>query len=186
MPKRNRWQNLLRTALRKAFPGAEIQVLTNGWGGRPSSAFFDAPSGDIHNFVETVADADADLIISEFIDDAGQEPAVWREIYPRALAEFRKRGREWIILTPHFCRPDRMGLSAQRGRELEHDPRPFVAFLREFAEAHEIALADASRLYGQLQYCGIPYNRLMMNAINHPSREGMEIFVRALLPCFGL
>lgn len=186
MPKRNRWQSLLLRALKKAFPEAEIEVVSNGWDGHTVRDFFAAPPGDVHNFMETVADVDADLVISEFINDAGQDPAVWRDVYPRALAEFRRRGREWIILTPHFSRPDWMGIASQRGRALERDPRPFTAFLREFAEANNIALADASRLYGQLQYCGIPYNRLMVNAINHPNREGMEIFVRALLPCFGL
>ena len=186
MPQRNQWQQLLVRKLSRAFPKAEIELITNGWGGRATSTFFEVPSGDIHNFQETVADVEADLVISEFVNDCGLPESVWQETYPKVLKAFREKGSEWIILTPHFSRPDWMGLTAQKGKNLEKDPRGFVKFLRKFAAENEIALADAARLYGHLQYCGIPYNTLMTNTINHPDRRGMEIFVKALLPCFGL
>lgn len=186
MPKRNQWQQILVRKLAKAFPEAEIELISNGWGGRATSTFFEVPSGDIHNFQETVADVRADLVISEFINDCGLPENVWKETYPKVLEAFRKNGSEWIIITPHFSRPDWMGVASQKGKNLEKDPRGFVKFLRKFAADNDIALADAAKLYGHLQYCGIPYNTLMTNTINHPDRRGMEIFVKALLPCFGL
>lgn len=186
MPARNQWQQILVRKLARAFPKAEIELISNGWGGRATSTFFEVPSGDIHNFQETVADVEADLVISEFINDCGLPESVWQETYPKVLKAFREKGSEWIILTPHYSRPDWMGLTCQKGKNLEKDPRGFVKFLRKFADDNNIALADAAKLYGHLQYCGIPYNTLMTNTINHPDRRGMEIFVKALLPCFGL
>lgn len=186
MPPRNQWQQILVRKLAKAFPKAEIELISNGWSGRMSRDFFEAPSGDIHNFQEKVADVAADLVISEFVNDSGMTDPVCREIYNKALAAFCARGTEWIIITPHYPRPDWLGFTAQKGKNLEKDPRDYVKFLRKFASANNIALADAARLYGHLQYCGIPYNTLMTNTVNHPDRRGMDLFVKALLPCFGL
>ena len=71
-----------------------------------------------------------------------------------------------------------------REREVDHDPRPFVAGLRDFAHKNDVALADASLRYGRLWRQGIPYNALMLNAINHPDARGMKIFADALMELF--
>src|SRR6185503_20765369 len=86
------------------------------------------------------------------------------------------------ILTPHYVRPDWMGLS--REREIDDDPRPYVAGLRQFAAKHPVALADAARRYGRLWRQGIPYSSLMVNSINHPDARGMKIFADALMELF--
>ena len=57
------------------------------------------------------------------------------------MADFRSQGTEWNILTPHYVRPDWMGLD--RERDIDDDPRPYVAGLREFGARHGVALADA-------------------------------------------
>ena len=74
-----------------------------------------------------------DLIVSEFVNDAGLNPAQVNERYGKLLADFQGIGAEWIILTPHYVRPDWMNLT--REREVDDDPRPYVAGLREFAPA---------------------------------------------------
>lgn len=75
-----------------------------------------------------------------------------------------------------------MGLA--REREIDHDPRPYVAGLRQFSEKHQVALADAAYRYGRLWRQGIPYSSLMSNAINHPDARGMTIFADALMEIF--
>ncbi|NLF19479.1 MAG: hypothetical protein GX595_19805 [Lentisphaerae bacterium] len=75
-----------------------------------------------------------------------------------------------------------MGLTSER--DCDDDPRPYVQALREFAAAHPVGLADASRRYGRLWRQGIPYNTLMLNGINHPDAVGMRIFVDAIMALF--
>ena len=123
-----------------------------------------------------------DLVISEFVNDARLTPAQVEERYAKLLADFQGIGAEWIILTPHYVRPDWMGLT--REHDVDNDPRPYVAGLRQFAAKHGVALADASLRYGRLWRQGIPYNTLMVNAINHPDARGMRIFADALMEIF--
>ena len=75
-----------------------------------------------------------------------------------------------------------MGLN--RERDVDDDPRPYVAGLREFAARNQVALADASRRYGRLWRQGIPYSTLMLNSINHPDARGMKLFADALMELF--
>ena len=116
------------------------------------------------------------------MNDAGLNPAQVNERYGKLLADFKGIGAEWIILTPHYVRPDWMNLT--RERDVDNDPRPYVAGLREFAPANHVALADASLRYGRLWRQGIPYSTFMMNSINHPDPRGMKIFADALMELF--
>jgi hypothetical protein len=104
------------------------------------------------------------------------------ERYAKLLADLQGIGAEWIILTPHYVRPDWMGLN--RERDVDNDPRPYVAGLRAFAPKHDVALADAALRYGRLWRQGIPYSTLMLNSINHPDARGMKIFADALMELF--
>jgi hypothetical protein len=135
-----------------------------------------------HNYEEKVLGAKPDLVVSEFVNDAGLSSQAVEQRYSKLLADFEKIGAEWIILTPHYVRPDWMGLN--RERDIENDPRPYVAGLREFAAKHLVALADASRRYGRLWRQGIPYSSLMLNSINHPDERGMTIFADGLMTLF--
>ncbi|RYD73339.1 MAG: SGNH/GDSL hydrolase family protein, partial [Verrucomicrobiaceae bacterium] len=182
LPQKDKWQEQFVSRLRAAFPNSEIELITEGWGGRTTAAYFKAPPGHPHNYEEKVLASKADLIISEFVNDAGLNPAGVEATYGRILADFQRMGTEWIILTPHYVRPDWMGLSSQR--EVDQDPRPYVAGLRAFSATHNIALADASLRYGRLWRQGIPYTVLMVNSINHPDARGMKLFADALMALF--
>jgi lysophospholipase L1-like esterase len=178
----NRWQEQFVARLKSRFRHARIELLTEAWGGRNTSSYLGEPPGSPHNYQEKVLALKPDLIISEFVNDAGMTPAQVNERYGKLLADFQGIGAEWIILTPHYVRPDWMGLN--RERDVDDDPRPYVAGLREFAPQHQVALADASRRYGRLWRQGIPYSSLMLNSINHPDARGMKIFADALMELF--
>ena len=104
--------------------------------------------------------------------------------YGKLLSDFREIGAEWIILTPHYVRPDWMKLARQR--EIDDDPRPYVAGLREFAPRHSVALADASLRWGRLWRQGLPYTTLLLNAVNHPDERGMKLFADSLMALFPM
>jgi lysophospholipase L1-like esterase len=178
----NRWQEQFVARLRERFPNANIELVTEAWGGRNSSSYLGEPPGSPHNYREKVLDSKPDLIVSEFVNDAGFNPQQVEERYGKLLTDFQSIGAEWIILTPHYVRPDWMGLT--RERDIDDDPRPYVTGLRQFAAKHSVALADASRRYGRLWRQGIPYNTLMLNSINHPDARGMKIFADALMELF--
>ncbi len=179
---RDRWQEQFAARLRERFPRARIELLTEAWGGRNTSSYLGEPPGSPHNYQEKVLNTRPDLVVSEFVNDAGLGPQQVEERYSKLLADFNKIGAEWIILTPHYVRPDWMGLSKER--DCDEDPRPYVKGLREFAARHQVALADASLRYGRLWRQGIPYNSLMLNSINHPDERGMKIFADALMELF--
>lgn len=177
-----RWQEQFAARLRERFPMAKIELVTQAWGGRNTGSYLSEPPGSPHNYRETVLGAKPDLVISEFVNDAGLTPAQVEERYTKLLADFKGIGAEWIILTPHYVRPDWMKLTSER--DIDNDPRPYVAGLRQFAAKQDVALADASLRYGRLWRQGIPYNTLLLNAINHPDARGMRLFADALMALF--
>ena len=179
---RNRWQAQFVAQLRARFPKATIELVSQGWGGRNTASFLAEPSGSPHNYQEKVLGEKPDLVVSEFVNDAYMSPEQVEQSYSKFLADFKAIGAEWIILTPHYVRPDWMGLTSQR--DIDADPRPYVAGLRQFAARHHVALADASLRWGRLWRQGIPYNTLHMNAINHPNPQGMKMFADSLMGLF--
>ena len=178
----NRWQEQFVARLKARFPRANIELQTEAWGGRNTDSYLAEPPGSPHNYREKVLAAKPDLIVSEFVNDAGLNPAQVHERYGKLLADFQGIGAEWIILTPHYVRPDWMNLT--RERDVDDDPRPYVTGLREFAARNRTALADASRRYGRLWRQGIPYSTFLLNSINHPNARGMKLFADALMELF--
>jgi lysophospholipase L1-like esterase len=177
-----RWQDQFATRLRARFPKAQIELVTEAWGGRNTGSYLAEPPGSEHNYTEKVLGRKPDLIVSEFVNDAGLNAEQVEQQYGKLLADFKTIGAEWIILTPHYVRPDWMGLTSER--EIDDDPRPYVKGLRQFAAKHQLALADASLRYGRLWRQGIPYSSLMLNSINHPDARGMRLFAESLLALF--
>ena len=181
-PDANRWQRQFARRLRERFPKAEIVLISEAWGGRNTDSYRNEPAGSVHNYKEKVLDLKPDLIVSEFVNDAGFNEAGVYQRYGRIRDEFKAIGAEWIILTPHYVRPDWMGLPSEKG--IDDDPRPYVKALRKFTSENNIALAEGSLRYGHLWRQGIPYSTLLMNNINHPNPFGMGLFADALMALF--
>ncbi|MBI4904501.1 MAG: SGNH/GDSL hydrolase family protein [Acidobacteria bacterium] len=177
-----RWQVMFVNRLKARFPQANIELITEAWGGRNTGSYLKEPPGSVHNYQEKVLAPQPDLIISEFVNDAGLNEQQVEQRYSQLLADFQKIGAEWIVLTPHYVRPDWMKLTRQR--DIDDDPRPYVKGLRLFAEKNPVALADASLRYGRLWRQGIPYLTLMENNINHPNMLGHALFADALMALF--
>ena len=181
-PETERWQNQFISRLSARFPKAHIELITEAWGGRTTANYLAEPPGALHNYREMVLDAMPDLIISEFVNDAGLPAAQLNERYGALLRDFQSIDAEWIILTPHYVRPDWMGLTRQR--DIDDDPRPYVIGLRQFAADNPVLLADASKRWGRLWRQGIPYTTLFLNSINHPDPRGMKIYADTLVELF--
>ncbi|WP_367871228.1 PVC-type heme-binding CxxCH protein [Luteolibacter sp. Populi] len=182
LPPAERWQEQFAARLRAKYPQAKIDLVSAAWGGRTTTAYLNEPPGSEHNYQAKVLGAKPDLVISEFVNDAGLTAPAYEGAYRRIYDDFRSIGAEWIILTPHYVRPSWMGL--QKERDIDEDPRPYVAFLRKLPEQYPVLIADGSARYGRLWRQGIPYTSLMVNSINHPNARGMKIFADALEELF--
>ena len=178
----NRYQTMFVERLKTRFPNARIELVTEAWGGRNTASYLGEPPGSEHNYQEQVLARKPDLIVSEFVNDAGLSEANVEDRYGKLLADFRQIGAEWIILTPHYVRPNWMGLSSQRN--IDDDPRPYVKGVRLFGQNHQVAVADGSQRYGRLWRQGIPYITLMENNINHPNVYGHTLFADSLMALF--
>ncbi len=181
-PDTERWQTQFIQRLQKRFPRAHIELITEAWGGRTTASYLAEPPGSEHNYKEKVLGAKPDLIVSEFVNDAGLPVPQVRDSYAKLWKDFQSINAEWIILTPHYVRPDWMGLTRQR--DIDDDPRPYVAELRRFAAENPVGLADAAKRWGRLWRQGIPYTTLFVNSINHPNARGMSIFADSLMELF--
>lgn len=181
-PDANRWQAQFVRRLRARFPKATIELETEAWGGRNTDSYRGEPPGSAHNYRKKVLDRKPDLIVSEFVNDAGFSEAAVFSRYGRIRDEFKAIGAEWVILTPHYVRPDWMGLTSEKN--IDDDPRPYVKGLRAFAAQNGIALAEGSLRFGRLWRQGLPYTTLLMNNINHPNPYGMSLFADALMALF--
>ena len=179
---KNRWQEQFVKRLRERFPNADIELTTEAWGGRGSIHYLTEPSGSEYNFQERIVDPRPDLVIMEFVNDAGLEGDALDRQYGKILDAFRQVGAEWIIMTPHYVRPDWMGLGTEV--LIDDDPRAYTQSVREFAEKNGIAVAEGAKRYGHLWRQGIPYSTLMVNGINHPNTFGMKLFADALMELF--
>lgn len=182
LPWEHKWQEQFAARLRARFPKASVIMFSEGWGGRTTTAYRNEPPGRPHSYAEKVLALKPDLIVSEFVNDASMDEAAVLEQYEAILKDFRRIGAEWVILTPHYARPDWMGLKQER--EIDQDPRPYVRGLRLFADNNGVALADASLRWGRLWRQGLPYSTLLVNNINHPDERGMKLFADALMEVF--
>lgn len=182
VPENEGWQAQFVERLKKRFPNAKITLVTEAWGGRNSDTYFNEPAGAEHNYDEKVLAVRPDLIVSEFVNDAGFNAEKVAKNYGKMRDDFARIGAEWIILTPHYVRASWMGLASQKN--IDDDPRAYVKAVRAFADENHIALADGSKRYGRLWRRGIPYITLMTNNINHPNGFGMGLFADALLDLF--
>ena len=183
LPDADKWQMQFVRRLRRRFPKAEICLLSNGWPGKTSNRFLVEPPESRYNFERAVAGVKADLVISEFVNDCKLKEEIVKRDYPKYLEAFRAAGSEWIVMTPHYVRPDWMGLKTCQ--ETDDDPRAFVKALRSFAAENGVALADVSRRWGHLWREGIPFSAMYANDINHPVAQGMAFFADALMELFG-
>lgn len=182
LPPEKRWQERFLSRLRERYPRAQVELRTEAWAGRSTVSYLNEPPGAEHNYREKVLAMKPDLVISEFVNDASLPADAYERAYPEILKDLQSIGTEWIILTPHYIKPSWMGLSSERG--IDDDPRAYVQFLRNFASTQPVLLADASARYGRLWRQGIPHTSLMVNSVNHPNAEGMEIFVDTLMQLF--
>lgn len=175
------WQYQFVAKLKQRFPSARIELITTAQGGANSAVFTDTVVDGRSRFEREVVDKRADLVVIEFVNDAGLDQAGVDRQYGRMVEALQQAGAEVILTTPHLVRPDWM---RQPNARFQADPRPYTAALKAFGAARGVAVADAAAGWVALQKRGIPYMALLGNNINHPDDRGMEVLADTLLGLF--
>lgn len=129
---------------------------------------------------QRVLDLKPDLVTVEFVNDASFTYPELEQIYGKMADELNKIGAEMILITPHFTALSVMDAKSMRTEET----RPYVRFLYEFAEKHNLGIADASARWAHLWKEGIPYITLLDNSYNHPDDRGHLFFAEEIMKNF--
>ena len=175
LTKSDRWQEQLVKRLKERFPPADIELVTNAWGGHHTQHFLEAPENSPRNYVRKVLKEKPDLIISEFHNDLWMTDPTFTARYDKLRQDFNSIGTEWIIITPNW--------NAKTQNRIDSVPE-HIKLLRQYAATHRIALADAAARWGTLWQQGIPYLTLMVNQFNHPDKDGMLLYADTLVDLF--
>jgi len=183
-----RYVDVFTEGLRSRFSTAKIEVQNISAGGSNSRQWLEPekfPYKNLHGLenparFDRVVEARPDLVTIEFVNDAGANAAQVEERYGEILKRLEPIGSEVILITPHFTMWQMMGFHEMR----ETEKRPYVLALREFAQKHNVALADASARWEHLWKEGLPYLTLLHNTINHPDDRGHRLFAEELWKCF--
>ena len=186
--KKARWQVQFVNGLKKRFPNAKIKLVTEAWGGHNSNHYLDPNlnpgPGMPHNYQERILNRKPDLIISEWFNDNWMSYSLLtgdKSNYKKMLYDFRKIGAEWIIITPQYG--SAYGpFDAGSQKNIVHRSQ-YISFLRQFAPANRIPLADVSARYVRLSKQGIPVLALGTYGV-HPGQAGLKVFADALLDLF--
>lgn len=169
---------VVERALRTAHPGMQIEVAAVAVGGSNTTQWLSGTSVD-HDW-SRVVDSEPDVVTVEFVNDAGLEPDEWAGNYAEIERRTSELGADLVLTTPHWVMPSWMELT-EDGR----DSRPYVSFLRSFAERRGIALADVSARWERLKEEGLPYETLLNNGINHPDDRGHALAGQEIAAAFG-
>ncbi len=183
-----RYVDVFAAGLRFQFPQAKIDVQNISAGGSNSRQWLYPEKYPYRGLqgsenparFENVLNAKPDLVTIEFVNDAGLNAAQVEETYGEILQRLEPSGAEVILITPHFTMWKMMGFTSMR----EAERRPYVLALRDFAEMHHVALADAAARWEHLAKEGLPYLTLLHNTINHPDDRGHRLFAEELWKCF--
>ena len=177
-----RYSDVFARRLKAKYPDKPIEVETIAVGGSHSRQWLwpeKFPGREGCDW-QRVVDAKPDLVTLEFVNDAGLSGAELSRVYDEIRGRVQALGAELILITPHFTKPEMMGFKTLR----EPEKRPYVLSLREYAQQHKLALADASSRWGHLWQEGLPYVTLLRNGINHPDDRGHAMFADELMGCF--
>lgn len=182
----NAYPAVFERLLKEKFPAAEIQVKVVAVGGSTTLNWLDpekypmnwnSPKKPVWQYV---ADEKPDLITLEFVNDAGYSETTFRKCYSHILKLVRELNSELIVITPHFTNPRWMRFQTLRDR----DSRPYVKFLKHFADRNHFGIADVSGRWFNLQFEGIPYVIYLANSLNHPLDAGHRLFAEELMKNF--
>ena len=151
--------------LKAAYRNSDVQVSVVAVGGSNSNHWL---GGDtVGCDWSRVAESEPDVITVEFVNDAELTTEDWNRNYVEIARRAEDLGADLVLSTPHWVMPSWMRLSNEAS-----DRRPYVSFIRLFAQQHDVVLADVSQRWESLVDEGIPYETMLNNGINHPDDRG--------------
>lgn len=180
----------LKRRLDAMYPAAAVSILNAGVSGAK------AVDG-AQRLERDVLCRKPDLVVIAFaLNDSMNEDvegglAQYRAAMEDMIVRVQQSGAECIVQTPNFMcsyvpsaipEPELQKIAAKAAKvQNEGILAAYVRTAREVAAAHGVPVADAYRLWEQMERNGIDTTALLSNHINHPTREAHDLFVKALL-----
>lgn len=180
----------LKRRLDQIFPAAAVSVLNAGVSGERAA-------DGARRLDRDVLSKNPDLVVIAFALNDSMNPNVEAGLrdYRGAMADMIRRvqakGAECIVLTPNpMCKYVPAQLKDAKLREIAEQAAKvqnegvlgrYVQAARAVAAQCGAPVADAYELWDRMARCGADTTGLLSNHINHPTREGHELFVQALL-----
>jgi len=166
--KDRRWTKRLNDWLRVQYPNVKFSCPNSAIGGTNSSY-------GRERFVTDVLQYRPDAVTVMFpLNDNGMDDATCLANHRYFVSELRK-----INAIPIFMTSNLMTASWMHGFDHTTDR------LRQFCAEEQIILIDVCRLWENLRVCGIPYEALLANGINHPNYLAAGMFFEALRRLFS-
>lgn len=169
----------VRARLSRQFPAATISVNVVAVSGSTTRDWLRSErAGCDWSLVEATR---PDLVVAEFINDAGLPDSEWEALYGEVGERVTRLGAELLLTTPHWSMAEWMPELADTGE----DRRPYVAFLHRLASEQGLPLADVSAQWTRLRSRGLPFETLLNNGINHPDDRGHDLAAEVIARCIG-
>jgi lysophospholipase L1-like esterase len=156
--------------LKSSYPDSKVGYVVAAISGSNTSM-------RLASFPKEVVALKPDLVCVEFFNDfvlpQEQVEANWKSI----ISQLKAAGIEVLICAPHLPSPS----------YLKMDSVPQVAdsfypaFLRKLAKEQNVALADVSRRWANLQKEGIKPTRLLSDGIIHPNNYGHSVYASEIM-----
>jgi hypothetical protein len=164
--------------------GVDVEVIAAG-GSNSGQWLGVTPLPDVFDPAEVcferVAEAQPDVIVAEFVNDAGFDMDTLAEVHKEWARRLGETGADVIVVAPHLTGAVLMGTDDLRTAEI----RPQVLALYDLADREGWALADASSRWAHLWREGIPHTTLLVNGINHPDDRGHQLLADEVIRCFA-
>jgi lysophospholipase L1-like esterase len=182
----DRYPAVFERTLRAKYPKANISVVAVAAGGSTSRMWlypdkFPYPWGNAKLDFDNVLKEKPDLVTIEFANDAYMDaPDTLPAIYDDILKRIHGAGAEILIITPSFFNLEYMHFNSYA----DQDHRAYDFWVRDYANAHNLGIADTSTRWEHLYKEGIPYTTYLGNSINHPDDRGHQMFVDELMKSF--
>ena len=167
------WQNQVVHGLRRRFPAAQIELITEAWGGRGSGHYLTTKPCELHNFQTSVLDKKPDLVISHWHNDGLD----WFLKYPEYLRAFKEINAEWLPVTAYVN-------SLEMNHQATYARWTVAPLLIHFASENGLPVADCAARTQRLWRQGIPRMIYSAEGQVHPGIPGMKLIADSVLEIF--
>jgi len=156
--------------LKGSYPDSKVGYVVAGLSGSNTQM-------RIGSFEKEVLALKPDLVTLEFFNDFMLPPDQVENNWKSMISRLKAAGIEVLICAPHLPSPSYLKMDSVQTMSNSSYP----SFLRRIAKEQNVALADVSRRWSNLQKEGFKPTRLLSDGHVHPNNYGHSIYASELM-----